>query len=749
MGAPISRLLSDSIGRGVLLLTAVVATLYLFPFDPSFVDLFDEFAANPLFTVVTLLLLLLAGRGKRLEEGRFWRYLALGFVGLLVAENLFLVEHVLPAGLPYSLPWDLTYVLLYLFLALAAETRPHRRPGWSVDHPEYRFGLSGTVVFAFGMLCYFALIPSSVDVASYDSYVPSYLLYIGLDLYLTARFAMLTRDSLGTRWAPIYGAICVTGATWVVVDVLEALNVGTVIFIARASAWSMIWFLPYLGMCAAARLGALGSSPAPATKSGEEGPDPELRFGLESGGPLIAVALAFPVIHFGLYAAELLGPASRAQRELLVLVLVVVLGALAVLQNRLLGQRNRRLQVELQRSREELQRAQRLEAIGRLAGGVAHDFNNLLTAIQGSTELVRRKSVVKSDTRRLFETIDTATTQARALTQQLLAFGRKQHLEPQVISLNEMISESDDLLAGILGPEIERRIELRSDPSWVSVDPVQVGQVLLNLAANARDAMAEGGTFTISTRNAMLVPDSADAPPGLVPGPHVVLEAADTGIGMSREALEGIFEPFYTTKERQRGTGLGLASVYGAIQQSGGGIRVESEPGRGTTFVVYLPLAEEPAREPERDGSAERRSGPLTILVVDDEPAIVSVVAELMEAEGHRVLTASNGKEALERAGTHRGDLDLLLTDVVMPEIDGVELVNRMRLVRPEITVLFMSGYSGTQRQVQKVNVSGARMIRKPFTLPELLGEIESVLQRLPAKPASTSRDPSTESGPR
>lgn len=393
--------------------------------------------------------------------------------------------------------------------------------------------------------------------------------------------------------------------------------------------------------------------------------------------------------------------------------------------------------VTAQRSLEEqLRQAQKLEALGQLSGSVAHDFNNLLSVIIGYSELLSVNPALTEPMRTHLEAIKRAGERAAGLTSQLLAFSRRQVLQPSVINLNSLVRETQKMLQRLMREDVEHRIAL--DPAlWKTrADPSQIVQVIMNLAINARDAMPKGGTLTIATSNVSFSEGTTIKGVDIAPGNYVKLSVRDTGIGMNEETQARIFEPFFTTKEAGKGTGLGLATVYGIVKQSGGYIFADSEPGRGATFTIFLPQFDKPAdaahtTPPPEDGRAAKlEPGSETILVVEDEAAFRDLLRDGLQARGYYVLVAANGVDALRVAEQYDGPIRLLVTDVIMPQMSGPELARSLRATR-NVPVLYMSGY--TDDKLRDISESGElTLMRKPFYINELLRRIGEILARKP-----------------
>ena len=378
---------------------------------------------------------------------------------------------------------------------------------------------------------------------------------------------------------------------------------------------------------------------------------------------------------------------------------------------------------------ERLRQSQKMEAVGRLAGGIAHDFNNLLTVILGYTQIVAdgiaRDSRLSDSTAQ----IKSAADRAAGITRQLLAFSRKQVLSPRVINLNNVVINLDSLLRRLIGEDIEVLTAPANDLGTVKADPGQIEQVIMNLALNSRDAMPNGGKLTLETSNAILDDTYARQHQPVEPGRYVMLAVSDTGIGMSAETLTRIFEPFYTTKEVGKGTGLGLSMVYGIIKQSGGYVWVYSEPNQGTTFKIYLPRIDQPVEGTDAvKQPVNVMRGTETILLVEDDPQLRQLSSSVLAHCGYNVLTASTPEEGLAICEANHNEIRLLVTDVVMPRMNGRQLAERVAKIRPQIRVLYISGYTDNAIVHYGVLDPGLWFLPKPFTLSGLVTKVREVL---------------------
>ena len=384
---------------------------------------------------------------------------------------------------------------------------------------------------------------------------------------------------------------------------------------------------------------------------------------------------------------------------------------------------------ERSRLEQQFRQAQKMEAVGRLAGGVAHDFNNLLTVITGYAELLMAGGGMDEGQRTGLVEIQRAAERGGALTHQLLAFSRGQPFAARTVALNTLIVHMEKMLSRLIGEDIELITVAAADPAAVRTDPGQLEQVVMNVVVNARDAMPGGGRLIVETSNAEIDHGFSGQAVGLKPGSYVVLAISDTGMGMDPETVAHLFEPFFTTKAPGKGTGLGLATAYGIVKQSGGAISVYSEPGHGTTVKIYLPSAEAKAAvEPAALEAVAALRGSETILVLEDEPRVRKLICEVLTGRGYNVLEAVRGEEAVRITAEYHGRIHLLLTDVVMPEMSGPQALEQIRARHPHTKVLFMSGYTDEAMMQHGILDSGAPFLQKPFVPEALARKVREVL---------------------
>ncbi len=384
----------------------------------------------------------------------------------------------------------------------------------------------------------------------------------------------------------------------------------------------------------------------------------------------------------------------------------------------------------------QLYHAQKMEAVGQLAGGVAHDFNNLMGVILGYSEILEEQFALSDPKRKKVEQVRKAAARAALLTRQLLAFSRQQILQPVVMDLNAIVVDVDKMLSRLISEDIKLVTVLQPHLGKVKADPSQIEQIIMNLAVNARDAMPKGGTLTIATCNMDLDENYARQHAVGKPGPYVKLTVSDTGVGIDKEIQAHIFEPFFTTKGVGKGTGLGLSTVYGIVRQSGGYIWVYSEPGRGTSFKVYLPRVEEALEPPKEEKPALVPRGTETILLVEDAASLLELTSEFLESCGYKVLAAGSPAEGLRIVEKHNGPIPLLITDIVMPEMSGHALAENLTALRPSMRVLYISGYSHDIIDRYGAMNSGQDFLQKPFTKKDLAVKVRELLDASTSPPS-------------
>jgi two-component system, cell cycle sensor histidine kinase and response regulator CckA len=378
---------------------------------------------------------------------------------------------------------------------------------------------------------------------------------------------------------------------------------------------------------------------------------------------------------------------------------------------------------------EQLRQAQKMEAVGMLAGGVAHDFNNLLTIIGGYSQLTMDGLSPHDPNRHNLEQVIKASERAAALTQQLLAFSRRQVLQPKVLDLNKLVTSLSTMLRRLIGEDIDLRLALDQELGRVNADPGQLEQVLMNLAVNARDAMPKGGTLTVETANVYLDESYAMRRITVKPGSYILLAVSDNGTGMDESTQARLFEPFFTTKATGKGTGLGLSTVFGIVKQSGGSLQVYSEPGRGTSVKVYLPRIDQPAAiEPQDVPKAARRASEVVLLVEDDD-MVRHLVRDTLAREGYKLQDAATPLEAMKIAEEFKGTIHLLITDVIMPQVSGTELALNLRQQRPDMKVLYISGYTDNAIVNAGLLQKEVAFLQKPFTPAVLVQKVQDVLE--------------------
>jgi signal transduction histidine kinase/CheY-like chemotaxis protein len=697
---------------------------------------------DPVLLGLTLVALLWGRRRTKGRERLFWDLLASAWACWLLVDVIFFFELPVPL-VSAAFATDSLYILYYLIFALAVDLRPHLESARSLTLVRRRLESIAGLLAIFGLLFYFGIVVLPEPLGFSLSFVPrdrglttQLLVRLSLDVLVLARlvYAVITaRD----RWSRLYLLLAVGMFFYLLRDALALLQYERMISISsQGFAYTAFLYLPGFLVLVAARYRHLPFTESPARESVT---DPEETDEVIRPSPIALYALLVPTVHFLLFPLELLDEASRSPREVFCLVYVLALGTLAWIHQAIVAKDARHYRRALRETEKRLFRSQRLEAVGRLAGGIAHDFNNYLTVISGYGELVRT-SVEDEEVQNDVAYIEEAASKAEHLTRQLLAFGRRQVLKPVAVDLNEIVRETAKLLRSLLGEDVRLELELDPGTGLALADVGQTEQVLMNLAINSRDAMPGGGTLSIRTYRAIFIEEEA-ARLEVAPGSYVCLVVSDTGLGMNQEVQAQMFEPFFTTKRRGRGNGLGLSTVYGIVAQSHGAIRVESAPGRGTTVTVLLPTAKV-SELPESRPAVELASGRAgaTLLLVEDEEAVRRMAVRALSEGGFRVLQAASGQEALSLPPDSRDVIDLLITDVVMPGMDGTELAARLIDHCPGLRVLFVSGYpTETLRERRTALPSSMCFLHKPFTPTALVAAVREALDE-PAPTGGTGR---------
>jgi signal transduction histidine kinase/ActR/RegA family two-component response regulator len=701
---------------------------------------------DPLLLAVTVLALTWGRARLAPLERRFWDLLGLAWLCWLLVEFFFFFE-ISPPFVSATFAIDALHILYYLLFALAVNLSPHVDRGLTLRAAGRRLESVAGLAAVFGLLTYFALVVLPEPFGLSLSFVPRsrgltpfLLVRLSLDLLLVGRLVYSAFDAR-ERWARLYSLLAAGMLCFAARDALALLQYeGKIAADAQGLGYEALLYVPGFVILLAARSRHLPTSEDGHVEAGEHSRSAEK---LDRASPIALYALVVPLMHFLFYPLGFLEPASRPAREVFSLVYLLILGAMAWVHQILLAKDNRIARTALRRAEERLVRSQRLESVGRLAGGIAHDFNNYLTVIQGYSELLRER-LLGSEEQEDLECIEDAARKATNLTGQLLAIGRRQMLRPEPLDLNTVIRETSEMLGSLLGEDVVLEVDLDSETGLANADRGQTEQVLINLAINGRDAMPRGGALTIRSRRLELGSSEAGRLE-VKPGSYVSLVVSDSGVGMSVEVQARAFEPFFTTKEMDRGTGLGLSTVYGIVTQSGGAVTVDSAPGKGTVVTVLLPAAPprlvvEPAAA---DPSARRRRA--NVLLVEDEDAVRRLGTEALSHAGFDVLSASGGPEAVARYLDSCDSLDLLVTDIMMPEMDGIELATAFQARCPGLPALFVSGYSAeTLRERQVVLPESMRLLEKPFS-PSAL--VEMVRELIDANPARGPRPVPVEKG--
>ena len=667
---------------------------------------------------VPLLLISLTALARRAWTRRgeadapLWKLLALGFgcwLGVRVADLVAWDSLFWTTG--FGLTIDGLYVGYYTLVLLALET-PLERAG--APGPRARaVGMAGTVAFVTALLVYFSVVPNLLRPATYQTWVPSAVLFAVLDAYVVARLVGEYRRAGTQVWRDVYLWLLLAFTLWTALDALEAVEHLGVVSVTSPGDWTdVLWFAPHFALLVAARK----PLPQASTDAGRAVSGETRR---PWGGSLLLSALALPLLHVGLHLTGALDPTLEPARELVVFFALPVLALLAMVYERI--QQRERIAAE----RERLERsdrarlAQRMDAVGRLAGGIAHDFNNLLQIIRICDDSLLDDLEPRSASHRYAREIGLAADRAAQLTDRLLTIGRRRSIDPRPTDLNATVEHVLPIIRRSLDATVTVRVQLDPDAGNVLFDRDLLEHVIMNLGFNARDAMPDGGTLAITTERTD--PQHPDE------GSFVQLCVADTGIGISDEAKAKIFEPFFTTKDQSQAAGLGLSLIYGAVCQSGGMIDVDSALGAGSRFRVLLPAARSEAPALARANPEDAPLHSAKILVVEDEPGVRSVICRLLEEGGFRVLQAENGVEALDVLAKIQDPPELILTDLLMPDMGGLELAERVKRLYPRVGLLLMTGHAGESEPLEQTEC--APLLRKPFTRDELAVHLRQLLR--------------------
>jgi len=676
---------------------------------------------------LTAIVLRLARVADALER-QFWRRIAAGFVAWLIIDIVRPELGSSRSSVYAMLLVDAAFVGFYLFEVAAVELRPHEGPRGMTSCWSCWWRVGTTSLAAVVLYGYFSLLPAWLDRTGYDTFAPSSYLFAVFDAFLAIRFTLLLRTTRPVTWRRTYSGMVAVWAIWFVCDLLSGLSYAGHIGPVSDNVFDVLLFVPFFVLIALALArDRAANSTVPRQTSA---------LAVVSRGGTASLFASWSIAILGIYvfnyALGFGAVSDRSARGVLVLAAsgVFALGSIYRRRARPRNEHGDRMMVV---SAENAAQSQRMESLGRLAGGIAHDFNNLLTAIHGYADL-GADSPSDQETRELFSEIRNATRRGQELTTQLLAFSRHEEWPRSAIPMNTVVLQSRDIFLRLIGGNISLVTELDPKAGSVMGVPGQLTQVLLNLVVNARDAMPDGGTLTIRTSNIVL--DSpADVASGIRGGAvdYVLLEVSDTGVGMDESTCDRAFEPFFTTRGAHGGTGLGLATVHGIVRRDGGLIHVESYPGLGTIFYVFLP------RMIAAVGDAIDRSDPglparaasdgATILLVDDDGAVREMARRFLVGLGYRVLEACDGQDALRVVHEFRGPINMLLTDAVMPHMDGWTLSAEFSVVQPDAQIVYMSGYADGHSHGEPV--AGALFLRKPFSLTDLRRLVRQALDRV------------------
>ena len=710
----LTSLLRDPISRTVIGVWTLVTVLLLVPVLPaSWMRAFSEEGLDLPFLL--LILTAISYGHQQIEdetERRFWRLVGFTYVSWLAVSLPYVFLN--PGG-HWAVGWkvygDLAYLFGYLCLILAIELQPHRRQTGSLGDRERQLRTFGAILLTGFLLAYFVLVPAAFNGQSYETSVPSFYLFVGLDMVIVIRLTVNRRDAWSIRWSWVYTWLLVAALFMLAGDVAELFGHIDNVVLPSATPLDLLWTTPLALAALAARAGHV-SFPAEHRVLNEALPS---RSPLRAGHLLLIGAMLLPVAHAALRFTSALDPVTDPPREIVAALSLLVLGALSLVAYRVLEHDREQMEAKELRLVSELGVARKMDAVARLAASVAHDFNNLVHIIQGRTDILADQLPEDDPLQEEIREILAASARAIDLAGQLMAFGRTQPTSPATVSLHALLGRAERLLKPLLDERTRLEIRRGAVLDVVQLDPLQFERAILNLVTNARDAMPDGGTVTIETFN-----------PGyesLGGNPYtdlsvVQLTVTDTGAGMERDTMSHIFEPFFTTK-KGRGAGLGLAITHGLIQQAGGSISVDSHVGAGTTFMITLPAVRGAEPSPV-DFDAGRQAIPGAVLIIEMDATNRQLLRRLLADLDRPVLTAATGPEAMLVASRYPGPVDLAVIDVTCE--GGRTIAAQLRETQPDLHALLLA-------QDQPIDPHpGDVLLREPFELTDVLGTAKRLL---------------------
>ncbi len=694
---------------------AATLSVYFLPIlDAASLKTFaSEFAQLPLRLL--LIVALVAIRPRPPAERCFWAYLLAAFATWFVTDLVFQLAE--GTAVWWAMVQDLGFLAFYPLVVFALEERPDRyRLPLRASMARGWVAYTGVATMLF-IYAYFGWLTAWAAPQAFLSAVPSYAFFLVGDLFVLG--LLIERViTAGPGWRLTYGLMAAAMAVWAGSDTMDMLDRAGVYTFEYGTYLDFLTYTPYVLFIAACRIRGRQSDPEPLIF------EPPRKATVVAA---FAYAVVIPLVHVGIYVSGWLPELAR-KRDALVFVSTGILFLLAFHALRLQRRESQEMRVVVLDA--DLERNQKMEALGQLAGGIAHDFNNVLLMLQGHVELMGPQLARVPGGGKFVERVRATVEQGSSLTRQLLAFGSRQVVRPEPGSTRKALSDAEELLRRTLGEHIDLQIHADEDVWNVEIERGQLAQVLINLALNARSAMPDGGVLEVHARNVKLRTGDGEGEPL----DYVQIEVTDSGRGMDETVRARVFEPFFTTRRETGGTGLGLSVVYGIVKQCDGYITCESKEGRGTTFCIHLPRStgELVVSEEPLDSLPPLPSRYETVLVAEDQQEIRGLIADYLRGEGYQVLEAADGLEALELERSYGDRIDVLVTDVVMPHVGGVELADRLKHSRPETEVVFVSGYARDLAS-RPADTATLNFLQKPFRMKELGYEVRRVLDRRPS----------------